>query len=161
MKPISSGIVEKTWKKLSSMSPLKAPRLINDMSKQQPLILAYLMAAGEDMLNQDEKELLLYLGVVVWQIMSQGSAPLPKVTEETLDAIENSNVKMLEYLEGESEIDFIETVENIFTNYNQTEVLKYVVEALMEEEDEESFIRDEVKGIMLIYLKTVIDCFDK
>lgn len=137
------------------------PKLINLMSKEQPFILTYLMAIDNVILNQDERELLFYLGVVVWQIMSQGSTPLPKVTQETLDEVEESNTKMLEYLEGESETSFIETVETIVKNYNQPEVLRYVIEALMEESDEESLIRDEYKGIMMINLKTVIDCLDK
>jgi len=137
------------------------PKLINLMSSEQPFILTYLMAIDNAILNQDERELLFYLGVVVWQIMSQGSTPLPKVTQETLDEVEESNTKMLEYLEGESETSFIETVETIVKNYNQPEVLRYVIEALMEESDEESLIRDEYKGMMMINLKTVIDCFDK
>ncbi|KPJ68362.1 MAG: hypothetical protein AMJ45_02575 [Syntrophobacter sp. DG_60] len=161
MDSISSDTVEKTWKKIGGMSPQEVPKLINRMSKQRPLILAYLMAAGDDILNQDERELLLYLGVVVWQIMSQGATPLPEITEKTLDEVEESNMKVLKYLEGESETAFIETVEGIIDNYNQPEVLRYVVEALMEEPEEECLIRDENKGIMMFYLKTVIDCFDK
>jgi hypothetical protein len=173
MNTIPAEIVEKTWRKMAYMPPSKAPSLVNQLAKEQPLILAYLMAAGEDLLNQDEQELLLYLGMVVWQIMSQGDTPLPEVTEETLDAMEDINIKMLEYLEGESDSDFAFTVETIFKNYNQPEVLKYVIEALMEEEDEEEeehedeteadevAIRDEMKGMLLIYLKTLIDCFDK
>ena len=161
MNPISSETVERTWKKMSAMSPQEAPKIINQMTNQQPAILAYLMAVGDDILNQDERELLLYLGVVVWQIMSQGNKPLTQVTDNILDNVNALNIDMLEYLEGESDTDFIDTVVMITTNYNQPEVLKYVVEALMEEREEECMLRDENKGIMMIYLKTVIDCFDR
>ncbi|MGQ9498721.1 MAG: hypothetical protein ACUVSP_10670 [Desulfotomaculales bacterium] len=51
--------------------------MVNQMSRQQPAVLAYLLAAGEGLLNEDEQELLFYLGVVVWQIMLKGDAPLP------------------------------------------------------------------------------------
>jgi len=44
--------------------------------------------------------------------------------------------------------------------YGQPEVLKHVVEALMEEPEEGCLIRDANKGIMFLDLKTVIDCFD-
>lgn len=161
MNPISSDIVEKTWKRIGGMSPQKMSKLVYLMSKEQPVVFAYLMAVGNDTFNRDERELLFYSGIVVWQIMSQGTTPLPKVTEETLDKTEESNMKMIEYLEGESEVGFIETVERIVGNYNQREVLRYVIEALMEESDEECLIRDKYKGIMMIYLKTVIDYFDK
>jgi len=118
------------------------------------------MACGSDIFNQDERELLLYLGVVVWQIMSQGSTPLPKIKEKTLDKTENLNMKMIEYLKGESDTGFIDTAKTIINSYSQPEVLKYVIEALMEETEEGCLIREENKGIMAIYLKTIIDCFN-
>lgn len=161
MKPISSDIIEKTWKKLGGMSPRETQKLVDLMKKEQPFILVYLMAVGNDILNQDERELLLYLGMVVWQIMSQGETPLSKITEKILDNMEKSNIKMLEYLEDESDDDFIDIVEMTIIDYSQQEVIKYVVEALMEEPDEDCMIRDKNKGIMMIYLKTVIDCFNK
>ncbi len=76
---IPSDIMEKTWQRIGGMNPEEMPPLINIMKEQQPLILAYLMAVDHDVLNQDERELLLYLGVVVWQIMSQGSKQLPQL----------------------------------------------------------------------------------
>lgn len=161
MKPISADVVEKTWEKMAGMSAQEGPKLINRMTKEQPLILAYLMAAGGDILNRDERELLLYLGVTIWQIMLQGDTPLSEITDEILDEVEESNMKMLEYLEGEPETDFIDTVEKMIGSYPQPEVLRYVVEALMEVQEEGALIRDENTGLMMIYLKTVIDCFDR
>ncbi len=161
MNPISSEVVEKTWKRMGGISLQEMPKLVYQMSKEQPFVFTYLMGIGSDLFNQDERELLLYLGMVVWQMMSQGTTRLPKVTEKILDKAEESNMQMIEYLEDESEAGFIETVEKVVENYNQQEVLKYVVEALMEGSDEESLIRDKSKGMMAIYLKTVIDGFDR
>lgn len=93
-------------------------------------------------------------------MMLQGNRGLPQITGEVLDKAEEANMKLIEYLEGESEVDFMEAVEELVKNYNQREVLGYVVEALMEESDEECLIRDEYRGMMMIYLKTVIDCLD-
>lgn len=161
MNKISAEIVERTWKEMSTMSPLNYPKLINKFSKEQPFILTYLIAVDGQQFNEDERELLLYLGVVVWMMMSRGNNPLPKVTEKMIDDAEEKNIKMLEYLEGETETGFYETTDTILQDYNQPEVLKYVVEALMEDDDEDVDIQEENIGLMMIYLKTVIDCFDK
>ena len=161
MNPIPADVVEKTWREMSESSPEDAPETIERMSADQPLILGYLMAVSDELFNQDESELFVFLGIVIWHIMSHGDTPLPKVTEEMLEGIEESNFKMLEYLEDESETDFIETTENMLYNYNQQEVLRYVLEAIMEEPEEDSEIREENQGLMMIYLKTVIDCFDQ
>ena len=160
MNPISSEIVEETWRRIGEMPPQEMPELVYQMSKEQPFLFAYLMGVGGDLLNEDERELLLYLGMVVWQMMLQGNRRLPQITGEVLDKAEEANMKLIEYLEGESEVDFMETVEELVKNYNQREVLGYVVEALMEESDEECLIRDEYRGMMMIYLKTVIDSLD-
>lgn len=161
METISARTVEKTWRRMSTMSPEGFPQIIDKLSSEQPAVLVYLLASGEDLFNLDERELLLYLGVVVWQIMAQGSTELREVTDETLDAVEDANLGMLEYLEDETEADFVETVEKIYTNYNQPEVLRYVVEALWEEEEEDAEIREEMKGMIFLFLKTVIDALDK
>ncbi len=161
MNTISAEIVGRAWKEMSTMSPVNHPKLINKFAKEQPIILAYLMAVDDEMFNEDERELLLYLGVVIWKIMYRGTKPLPSVTEKMIDDAEEKNIKMLEYLEGETETGFYETTATILESYNQPEVLRYVVEALMEDDEEDVAIREENIGMMMIYLKTVIDCFDK
>lgn len=161
MNTISPKIVEQTWTEMNSTSASETPKIVERMSKEQPVILAYLMAAGHEILNQDERQLLLYLGVLVWQMMSRGNKSLPPVSDDILEEIEDKNFDMLEYLEGETETDFFATVATIIENYNQPEVLRYVVEALMEEDGEAVAIQKENAGMMMIYLKTVIDCFDR
>jgi len=160
MKPISKEIIKKICRKIDRITPLEAQQISSVMQKEQPYILIYLLAIGDaNNFTQNEKEQLLYLGGVIWQIMSQGNTPLPKVTDKMLNKAEEKNIKMLEYLEGESETDFIKSTEKIILNYNQKNILKYIIETIVE--DKECLLRDEVKGIMAIYLKTVIDCFDE
>jgi len=156
MEPISADIVESTWQRMAAMPPREAPKLVGRMEKEQPVVMAYLMAVDHDLLNQEERELLL--GMVVWQIMSQGSTPLHRVTEKALDRAEQSNMKMVESLMDASEADFTETARTMIENYGQPEVLRYVVEALVEAAEDEEVSEDHI-GIMMLDMKTVIDCF--
>jgi hypothetical protein len=161
MNKISAEIVERTWKEMSTMSPLNYPKLITKFSKEQPFILTYLMAVEDERFNEDERELLLYLGTVIWRMMSKGNNPSPEVNENMIGEAEQKNIRMLEYLEGEIEADFYDTTAKIIESYNQPEVLRYVVEALMEEDEDDVEIYPENIGLMMIYLKTVIDCLDR
>ncbi|MFC1849144.1 hypothetical protein ACFL27_02945 [candidate division CSSED10-310 bacterium] len=162
MKPISSYWVEKTWRKMSAMSPNKAISLGQQLENKQPYAMTYLLAYGErENMNQDEKELLLYLGMVVWQMMLTGNHNLPTVSIDQIEQMEEKNLTMIDYLSAESENNFQEAILAIFDNYNQPEVLRYVVEALEEEDDDECDIRDEMKGAFFLPLKTIIDCFDQ
>ena len=160
MKPISARIVEKIRIKMSQSMPEEIPEIIEQFADDQPLILAFLMSAYDDILNQVELEALLYLGVAVWKMMRHGGRPSAMVSEKRLDEVEAINLKMLEYLDGESERDFENTVRMIIDNYNQVEVLRFVIEELMEDSEDDEDFRDENIGIMMIALKTVIDCLD-
>jgi hypothetical protein len=153
---ISAEVVERTWQRIAALSPKDAPKLIQRMTKEQPVILAYLMAVDSDIFNDEERQILLYLGVVVWQIMLQGGRPIPKVTEKVLDEAEAKNLKMVEYLRSETE----EATRKIIGSYGQPDVLRYVVDAIMEDTEGSNPVREENKGIMFLDLKTVIDCFD-
>lgn len=156
MKPISFETVEQTWQQSSQMAPQEGKRMVKQVNAVQPAVLAYLLSAGDDFLNQDEKELLLYLGLVVWRIMSKGSGQLPTVSQKMLRQKEEGNIKLVKKIETAPK-----GIDQFLTEYNQPEVLRYVVDALNEENPADgALIKEENKGMMMIYLKTVIDCFD-
>lgn len=161
MKPVSAEIVERTWKRVGGMSPEDAPAMIEVIGREQPFMLAYLTGVAEGQLTKDEMGLLLHIGIVAWQAMREGSGGLPMVSGEELDAAESKNSQMLEFFQDESESGFYDGVETLFKNYNQYEIMKYVIEALMEEPEEDVIIRDESIGSMFIYLKTVVDAMDR
>ena len=160
MKLIKSDIVDKTWQEMSLMPPDEFPNIVNEMIAEQPIILSYLMTACEDLFNQTERQLLIYMGVVIWKIMSQGEISLKPVTENKLDEMEDNNFSFWETIEREND-EFIDSVTAIAARCEQPEVLRYVVEAIMEDMEYANEIRNENKAMMMLYLKTVIDCFDQ
>ncbi len=175
MQPISAETVEETWQRVGVMNPDQAPGLIEEMEREQPIILSYLTAGGEELFNQAEREMVVYLGVVVWQIMKQGKPAPEKVRFEDIEKAEENNLKMLEYLGKSTPSGFSQGVESLVTGYNQPEVLRYIVEALfsVDEDDqdetvetsdpehEEEKVRDDMRGVIFIVLKTIIDCLDQ
>ena len=103
--------------------------------------------------------MLFYLGTVVWQMMAQGDAPLTKVTEQILEQAEDANRTMMESLVDASDDETRGVMEKMLREYSQPEVLKYVVEALMESAQGEE-VRQDNLGVMMVDLKTVIDCLN-
>ncbi len=128
MQTISAEIVEHACEKMAEMPDEDFPRLIEAMQKEQPEIMAFLMAAGYDDFNQAERELQFYLGAMVWQIMREGSAPPQRVSEKRLDSLIERTEKMAEFLMGETDADFEHSAMRIFDNHNQVNVLRYIVE---------------------------------
>lgn len=133
--------------------------MIDQLAEAQPFLFSYLVAMGEGDFNEDEQELLLYLGIAIWQMMLRGEAPLKQVSEDHLDRLEQTNMQMLEYLSGESESEFLQVAHSLMDNYSQPALLRFVMEEVFEEE--EDLVRPKNQGIMVIFLKIVIDCFDE
>lgn len=163
MHTLSEKIVERTWKKMAHMPLDEVPQMVKRLEKEQPEILAFLMAADYEVLNQDERELLLYLGITIWEMMRQGTPRPQRIGEKRLDRFIERTDQMAEYLMGESPEDFEDVVEKIFKGHNQINVLRYAVEALFEmhDDDENAGVREEMKGLLFMSLKTVVEALDQ
>ncbi len=164
MQTLSEEIVERTWQQMAQMPLHKVPKIVERLEKEQPEILAFLMAADYDVLNQDERELLLYLGMTIWEMMRQGTPPPKRVGEKRMDRFIERTDQMAEYLMGDSPEDFEDAVEKIFKGHNQINVLRYAVEALFEmdeDENEDTGVREEMKGLIFMNLKTVVEALDQ
>jgi hypothetical protein len=157
MTSISAETVDQIAAWLSSLEEEEeVEQLIDDIAEAQPFIFAYLMAMGEGDFSEDERELMLFLGIGVYQMVKQGEAHIPPVTEDHLDRLEQSNMRMLEHLADESEAELMQVIRSLLVDYPQPEVLRYVIETIFEEDAE--VLRPANQGIMLTFVKIVIDC---
>ena len=64
---LSEGFVEKTWQQVAEFTPDRANKEMIAMGKNQPDLLAFLMAYTDD-LQQEVKELAIYIAFVVYNI---------------------------------------------------------------------------------------------
>jgi hypothetical protein len=160
---ISAETVTQTWQRMSDMPEDQAQHIVGQMSKEQPFILAYLLAMSEQPpLDEHEGQIFFYLGMVVWQIMKQSPKRLRKVTRTKLERSEKANERFLEMLASDTEADFFSATKTMLEHYLEPEVLGYVIETLMDEEDydpDDPPIRDENRGLAFLHLKIVLDAF--
>lgn len=154
---ISEETVTQTWQRIAQISPQELQRYMNQMSREQPAILAYLLTLDGDPFNQNEMGYILFIAMVVWQAMKQSPQGLRSVPIEAVEQADEANFAFLERFLSAGDEDFETAVAKMLMEYPEPEVLRYIVEALMEE-DEEPF-RDEYRGLAFVRLKTVLDAF--
>ncbi|MCX7855650.1 MAG: hypothetical protein N2556_06710 [Anaerolineae bacterium] len=155
---ISEEIVTQTWQRIAQISPQEVQRYMNQMSREQPAILAYLLTLDSDPFNRNEMGYIFFIAMVVWQAMKQSPQGLRSVPIEEVERANEANFAFLERFLSAGEMDFEAAVAKMLEEYPEPEVLRYIVEALMEEDEEEPF-RDEYRGLAFICLKTVLDAF--
>ncbi len=155
---ISEEIVTQTWQRIAQISPQEVQRYMNQMSREQPAILAYLLTLDGDPFNRNEMGYIFFIAMVVWQVMKQSPQGLRSVPIEEVEQADEANFAFLERFLSASERDFETAIAKMLEEYPEPEVLRYIIEALMEEDEEEPF-RDEYRGLAFICLKTVLDAF--
>jgi hypothetical protein len=160
MEPISEKFVEKTWQEVAGFSTNRAIKEMQKMGKNQPDLLAFLMALIEDM-DPEVRELAIYIAFVVYRIFEGSQNKIKKITSKEIIDCYEYNEDLIGKLEGADE-KFIDRIARIQIS-KQPYVMKYVVEALMEssEEGDDVVLTDEDSGFLFLLLKTLVDLLDK
>jgi hypothetical protein len=159
MDTLSEGFVEKTWQQVAEFNPDRANKEMTAMGKNQPDLLAFLMAYTED-LHQDVKELAMYIAFVVYKMFLDSSGKIPKISGKEIMARYDENTRFVESLEGADE-KFIDRIANIQVS-KQPYVMKYVLEALMEDAEEDGMnLTEEDIGSLFMLFKTEIEVLDQ
>ena len=158
---ISEEVVMKTWEKMAQATEYDAQLIMAKMSEEQPLALGFLINLDDMPFNQNEREIILYVGVTVWRMMLQGERQLLEVTDDVLEQAEDANLDWMEKMETAAAADFYATTQLLLLNYPEPNVLRYIVEAIMEEDEDPDNIpvRDELTGLAFLHLKILLDAF--
>ena len=157
---LSEELVEKTWRRVAAFYPDIANREMTTMGKKQPELLAFLMAYTDD-LGQEAKELAIYIAFVVYKMFSDSSGgKLRKITSKEIMAVYDENMHLIESIDGAQD-KFIDRIAAVQVS-KQPYVMKYVLEALMEDVGENDIeLTEEDIGSLYTILKTEIDVLDK
>jgi len=161
MNTISGKIIDRTWKRTNVDTEEEGQRLLDVMAKQQPFVVAYLMAVEETLMGEEERGQLILIGLILWQIVSAEKPDLRQITMDDLEAAETRNLKFLEEMEAGSEMDHMAGLQNLLATYNQVPLFTVVIEALMGGNEDEHELAGENIGLALLHLKSVLDCLDQ
>jgi len=161
MNTISGKIIDRTWKRTNEATEEEGQRLLDVMAKQQPFVVAYLMAVEETLMGEEERGQLILIGLILWQIVSSEKPDLRPITMDDLEAAETRNLKFLEEMEAGSEMDHMAGLQNLLATYNQVPLFTVVIEALMGGNEDEPELAGENIGLALLHLKSVLDCLDQ
>src|SRR5438093_1374745 len=83
--------IDRTWKRINESAEEDAQRLMDEMAKQQPFIVAYLLAVEETMMSGEQRGQLMLIGLILWKIFSIENSALRSVSKEDLEAAEEAN----------------------------------------------------------------------
>jgi len=155
---LSEQFVEKTWQQVADFTPARAKKEMLAMGKYQPELLAFLTAFMDD-LQQEVRELAIYIAFVVYRMFLDARGKIPKISSEEIMSKYDENMRFMESLAGVHD-KLINKIASV-TVSKQPYVMKYVLETLMDDAEEEGIdLTEEDIGFLFILLKTEIEVLD-
>jgi hypothetical protein len=124
-----------------------------EMEKEQPVLLAYFFSENFDLFTHDERDYLQYLALVIWSAAREVCGSKPPVNEEQISEAEDINWEKLEAVGSHI---FRERVGVFFENYPQEDLLAFVEDALLDDE-EDPLVTKEGREALFVTLKSVVD----
>jgi hypothetical protein len=160
MEPIPEEIVEKVWQEVAGFSPDRAKKELMKIDISQPELLAFVTESTQEM-GQEVRELAIYMFVVVYRMFKESHGKMRRISSEEIIKCYKHNEGLLERLEGSHE-KFFDRIASVQTS-RQPYVVKYVADALMEEDEGEDalVLTEEEKGFLFQVLKAAIDALDQ
>lgn len=152
MKFVSENIIDSVIQKLET-APEGYDQAIEALQQKQPVLMAYLFSESFRMLQQEEREFLLYLVIVIWMSVDKSAEKIPQITAAAIEEAEDRNWGLFQKAGGRS---FRDKLDIFFENYLQEDLLAFLEDSL--EDDDEQPLTKEGKEVIFISVKSIIDC---
>ena len=154
MKFIPESIIDQKAEAIGKLSDFSG--LVQGLKENQPAVLAFLFSESFDLLTQSEKDYALFLTLVIWESVMEF---YPEVEEIDPLSIEKAEEENWEKISGVSAKEFREKLDVFFENSPQEDLLAFLEDALVHDEDD--MVTKEGREYVFIAIKTIIDCFDQ
>ncbi|HPP06353.1 MAG TPA: hypothetical protein PLW88_03215 [Syntrophorhabdaceae bacterium] len=157
---ISEEIVTKTYTEVAGFTPHMIQKEMEKLNKNQPDLFYFVLTSLEET-DDDVRDMGIYMFFVIYMMFKKAYGRIKKVSFDDIDEAYNRNFNILDTIEQGDEDAILDFAEKEMIK--QPYVMKYITEALMEEEEEDEDIqlRLEDKGFLFLFLKTITDILDK
>ena len=153
MKLISENIIDAITEEIGS-SEASFKKAVMELRKEQPAVTAYIFSENFDLFTQAEKEYFLFLVLVIFESIKREVKTLEEITADNLGKYEEINWQLLGDVTAKK---FKERMDIFFKNYFQEDLLAFVEDSLIEEEEE--LVTKVGREPMFVALKSIIDAW--
>lgn len=149
---ISETHIDQAVEKLAQLNRTTEEQ-VAQWQQEQPMLLAYLTSEPFDLLIETEREYFFYLATVLYLSAVEQTGLKSPIDEDAIGAKEEVNWGLIQLSNAK---DFRQRMDAFFEDYFQEDLLAFVEDALIDDED--SNLTEEGRELMAVGLKTLIDC---
>jgi hypothetical protein len=153
-------IVEKLIKKVENVDLLEANKISERIVKNQPFIMSLLIGYKFDVKEEPLNDIMKMLFVIYLFFEESAKINMKQINSSEFEEFHNRNIKFLKYLSGEqNDKNKSEVNKHFLSNLRYKSLLTGI---LVMSNTQKGFkqMNGESKGIILIGIKTLIDCLE-
>ena len=121
--------------------------------EEYPAVLSYIFSEDFELLTQAERDLMLYLALVIVRAVERGGKVIPPLSTTRLSEAEELNWEKLDAVTSKR---FRDRLDVFFKDTEQEDLLAFVEDSLVEDEEEE-VVTKEGREPLFVALKSLID----
>lgn len=155
---ITAEIIDEIAERVGDFEQAETTAKLEEIGAKQPGIFAYILNENETYLfSQDEKAILYYLIIVIWEAVNQELEMPQRLGMKVIDEIQFENWKEIEELKHPQNQPLDDFFEPFIGTHIEAELLYFVCDGLEEIEEEEKIIAKDSFFPLYVMLKTVVD----
>ncbi len=154
METISIEVIDRVLDELETLSEDELGERMERFGEAQPAILAYLLEAGEEYLDEEDLDVIVYQGMTLWATVCAVDTTQAVLTELKLADKELANFHKIQQLRRDKQDDFEAVLDVLQAESDQPFLLDLAVSFF---DDEEAEFAVETKFSLLAVVKTVLD----
>ena len=153
---ISEKTIESVLELLYDSNENKATDLMEQMSKEQPVALSYIMQMAEELEQSTERETLLFLAVLVWKSFKTEYNEVPEISEEFIKIAEDTLYDKMSNM-----TDNIDETKRLHEELQPILMSFIASEVFADKSEELTTIEHKIVAILLTSLQVLSDAFTK
>jgi hypothetical protein len=155
---LSAAAVDDVWMELLSSSPAVVDGMIGRFREAQPGLAGFVFAAEESVFANDERGSLVLYSLWSWLVCRRAGRAGREVTEEMIEGALGANSTLLHSAAAAPPNDVMSTASAWTADYPGLPLLSAILNQVMGGELENPRHVDDFAGLIMLYMKTVIDC---
>jgi hypothetical protein len=132
----------------------QAESLLKTFSDEQPAFTQFIASENFKLLEESEYDIFLFILTVIYSSWSSQNEDVPIIDAELISSIDEENWEVYNEQGGQN---YKKALDVFFTNYKQEDLLAFVEDTLVEDEDADDSISTVGRELIFITAKTLID----
>ena len=134
--------------------------LVEEFAREQPFLMTFLVTAEEEIEKMDDRGFLILYGMWAWLAFKYNGRSGTIVPASVIENARNANVREMETFNaaGDDAVDL--AGRKLTKTYRQAPLLGAILNNVAEGEMESDHRQDDITGMLILEMKTVIDALD-